>query len=264
MKLLITSIILAGSLLADSFTTRYDVNVGMFGKVGYADVSLEENQDTYEMKLVATLVGTAASLTGKRVETYISKGHILDGKYTPDSFIKIKKTTREERIQTYNFNHESKEVKLHEEKNKWVSEMKFDTIAFKLVKTDVQQKSDKTLSLEVFRDQDVLSSYLNTVKSCNSQNREYNLLAVGAHNDDRDVTLSFLEGLQREEVASSFSKDTGHIYNLHVQPIDQEEKTVDVLIAFDNDGHMKEAVLGNVFWIGEVNAKRVYHQVSSN
>jgi len=263
MKVLLLSLALAGVLFSHSFSTRYDVNIGMFGKVGYADVTLKENGNTYEMKLVATLVGTAATLTGKRVETYISKGHIIDGKYRPDSFVKIKKTTREEVVQNYHFDHEKKSIELIEDTSKWVSSTEFDTIAFKIIKNDVQEHSSKTSQVKNFTHQDVLSSYLNTAKSCNQDNKDYNLLAVGAYNEDRDVTLSFLDGLKREEIASSFSKDIGHIYNLHVEAIHKEDKTVDVLIAFDNDGHMKEAVFGDVFWIGEITANRVYHKVSS-
>ena len=264
MKLFLTLTFLASALFAQSFSTKYDVQVGMFGKVGVADVNLETDGNIYEMKVKATLTGTAASLTGNRVESYISKGHIDNGKYIPDTFTKIKTTTRKERIQVYSFDHTNKSVTLVEDKSEWVSSTKFDTIAFKIVKTDVKETSKDESTLPEYRAQDVLSSYLNTVKTCNAQNKNYDLVAIGAHNDDTDVTLSFLEGLDRREVASSFSNDIGNIYNLHVQPIDKEETTVDVHIAFDNDGHMKEAVLGNVFWIGEITAKRTYHQVTQN
>ena len=262
MRLLITTLILTGSLMAMDFSTRYDVNVGMFGKVGYADVSLTEEGNSYEMQLVATTTGTAATFTGKRIETYISKGQIIDGKYIPDTFVKIKKTTREEVTQTYSFDHVNKVINLLEEEDKWVSQTKFDTKAFKIVKTDTMESSTEKSVLPSYNGNDILSSYLNTKESCNAEQKEYNLLAIGAHNDETDVTLSFLDGLKRAKVASSFSPDTGNIYNLHVEPVDKDEKTIDVLIAFDNDGHMKEAVLGDVFWIGEIKAKRVYHQVT--
>ena len=262
MKLIITSLILIGSLLAGSFSTRYDVDVGVFGKVGYADVSLNEDESTYEIKLVATLIGTAAALTDKRVETYISKGKIEEGEYIPQTFIKVKKTNRKEKTLTYNFDHKKKEITVLEDRSKWVSETNFDPIAFKLVKKDVNIKSSKESTLKTFIDQDVLSSYLNTRKNCNAQNKEHTLLAIGARNDNKDVSLSFLDAVQRKQIASSFSNDTEHIYKLNVQSVKKDEKTVDILIALDNDGHIKEAVLGSVFWIGEVTAKRVYHQVS--
>jgi len=264
MKLFIFILLVSSSLFSDSFSTRYDVNVGMFGKVGYADVTLKEHSGKYEMKLVATLTGTAANLTGNRIDTYVSKGEILDGKYIPDTFIKIKKTNRKERVQTYSFDHINKTVALIETNSKWVSETKFDTKKFKLVKHDVQENSSSNTNLDNYHNQDILSAYLNTRDSCNAQNTEFDLLAVGAHNDDKDITLSFLEGIHKQEGAQHFSSKEGHIYNLSVIPIDKDEKRVDVLIALDNDGLIKEAVLGDIFWIGEVNAKRVYHQVSSN
>jgi hypothetical protein len=263
MRLLTTTIILAGSLISADFSTRYDVDVGMFGKVGYADITLKESPENYEMKLVAKTTGTAASLTGDRVETYISKGQRMAGKYIPDSFVKIKKTNQKERVQTYLFDHHSKTITLTEEASRWVSGKTFDSIAFKLVKTTTQEHSTSTTTLQTYNEDDVLSAYLNTKQSCNAQQKEHRLVAVGAHNDKKDITLSFLDGLQKTKAEASFSDDTGNIYKLHVRPIDKEDENIDVLIAFDNDGHMKEAVLGDVFWIGEIKATRVYHHVSS-
>ena len=264
MRLLIITLIFTGSLLAVDFSTRYDVDVGMFGKVGYADVTLSEDKDSYEMKVVATTTGTASTLTGKRIETYISKGKIISGQYQPDTFVRMKKTTRKERIQTYHFDHNKQEVILDQNEVKWITQTRFDTKKFKLVKEDVKDISNSRSVLSTYNNNDVLSAYLNTKQNCNTHQKEYNLLAVGAHNDKKDITVSFLEGLKKVEVASSFSKDIGNIYNLHVQPIDKDDTTVDVLLAFDNDGHMKEALLGNVFWIGEIKATRVYHQVARN
>ena len=263
MRLLTFTLILAVSLTAEDFSTRYDVNVGMFGKVGYADVTLNEDAKHYEIKLVATTTGTAATLTGDRIETYISKGQRKEGKYIPDSFIKIKKTNRKERIQTYTFDHKEKKISLIEEQTKLVSGTNFDAVAFKLVKVDTTEHSTATSTLDSYNENDLLSAYLNTRQSCNAQQKEYSLLAVGAHNDKKDITLSFLDGLQKEVAEASFSDGTGNIYKLHVQPIDTEDTSVDVLIAFDNDGHMKEALLGDVFWVGEIKAERVYHHLSS-
>jgi len=263
MRLLTFTLILAGSLIAADFSTRYDVDVGMFGKVGYADITLKEDSGHYEMRLVARTTGTAASLTGDRVETYISKGQRKAGKYIPDSFVKIKKTNQKERIQTYLFDHEAKTITLSEETDEWINGTTFDPITFKLVKTSTKDHSSSESTLQTYNEDDVLSAYLNTKQSCNAKKKEHHLLAVGAHNDKKDITLSFLDGLQKTKAEASFSDDIGNVYELHVKPIDKKDESIDVLIAFDNDGHMKEAVLGDVFWIGEIKARRVYHHVSS-
>ncbi|PNV84013.1 MAG: hypothetical protein C0627_02290 [Sulfurimonas sp.] len=73
-----------------------------------------------------------------------------------------------------------------------------------------------------------------------------------------------MEGSQRESAILNLSEETQDIYNLHVEPFDKDDDIVDVLIAFDNDGLLKEAFLGEVFWIGKVTAKRVYHKISRN
>lgn len=255
------TILLASVLFSNDFSTRYDVNVGIFGKVGYADISLETQDDTYIMRMNAKTTGTAAKLTGNREETYISQGHIKEGKYIPDTFTKIKTTSRISREQVYHFNHIQKKIKLIQKNSEWVTRTSFDAMAFKLLKKEVQEHSTQESSLSEFVPQDVLSSYLNVLNSCNKQNKEHNLVAIGAHNDEKDINISFLAGEQRQEVLALFSQDIGNIYNLNVTPLDKEEKVVDVLVALDNDGLMKEAILGDVFWIGKVKAQRVYTQV---
>ncbi len=263
MRLFMIILVLSSSLLAKDFSTRYNVDVGMFGRVGYADLLLKEDGEHYEIILVAKTTGTAAKLTGQRRETYISKGDIVGGKYIPQTFVRIKKTTHSERKQTYHFDHKNKQITLDQDETKRVKESTFDTIAFKIIKQERIKRSNEHSILPYYNKDDVLSSYLNTKQSCNAHHKEFSLLAVGAHNDKKDITLSFLDGLKKEQAASSFSKETGDIYNLQVKPVDKEDEAIDVLIAFDNDGHIKEAVLGDIFWIGEVKATRIYHHVAS-
>jgi len=263
MKLILIILLIATNLLAKDYTTRYDVKVGMFGKVGYADVSLNENDSSYEMKLVAKLTGTAASLTGNRVESYISKGKIIDGKYMPDTFTKILKTNSEEEVLTYTFEHKAKRLTLNEKKEEIIKGTKFDAMSFKIISTKEIKKSDTTKVLDKYIDTDILSTYLNTSKSCNTKHLDYDLVAIGARNDRNSITVSLLNELNQENIKDSFSKDVGNIYNLHVEPFDKEKTTVDILLAYDNDGLMKEAILGNVFWIGEIKAVRSYHNVAN-
>ncbi|MCF6339823.1 MAG: DUF3108 domain-containing protein [Sulfurimonas sp.] len=262
MKFFLLTFILIGSVYAKDFSTRYDINVDMFGKVGYADITLKENGNTYEAKLIANTVDIAATLLGNRVETFTSKGKIVDGKYIPDIFIKTKTSTRKSRQQTYHFNHDKKEITLIEKKSKLVKSTKYNPIKFKIARKDIIKKSSKEIVLDTYRGDDILSSYLNTQARCNSDQKQYNLLAIGAYNNKNDVTLSYLDGLQKTSASSHFAKNTQNIYNLHVKPIDEDKSTVNILIAFDNDGIVKEAFLGEIFWIGKITAKRVYHKVS--
>jgi hypothetical protein len=263
MKLLLTTIALVGSLLAVDFTTQYDVEVGMFGKVGVADIALQEDASSYEITLSAKLIGTAASLTGNRVETYISKGKIVDGQYVPDTFTKVTTSDDLDETLVYNFNHETQTVNLDKKTVETIRGTRFDAMKFKIVATEELKKSSGSEVLENYVSSDILSSYLNTRKSCNAAHANYDLVAIGARNDRNNITVSFLDSLQKAQVKESFSADTGNIYKLNIEPLDKDNKTVNILMAFDNDGLMKEAVLGDAFWIGEIRAKRVYHDVAN-
>ena len=264
MRLFIMSIILVASLVAKDFTSRYDVNIGMFGTIGYIDMIVKEDENSYEMSIVAKTIGTVATLTKDRKELFTSKGKIVDGKYIPDVFVKTRTTNYKSRVQTYVFNHETKKITMTQNESKLVSSTSFDPIAFKIISKENIEKSTKVKVLDTYDVNDVLSIYLNAKMDCNSNLKEYPLLAVGAKNDKNDVTLTFLDGADKKDVIASFSNDTKNIYNLHVKPNDKDKETVDILVAFDNDGHMKEAYLGDIFWVGEVRAKRVYKRLSAN
>ena len=264
MRLFIMSIILVASLVAKDFTSRYDVNIGMFGTIGSIDMIVKEDENSYEMKVIAKTTGTVATLTKDREELFTSKGKIIDGKYIPDVFVKSRITNYKSRVQTYVFNHETKEITMTQNNTKVVSSTSFDPIAFKIISKEDIEKSTKTEVLDRYNANDVLSAYLNARISCNSNAKDYPLLAVGAKNHENDVVLTFLDGSDKEDAIASFSNDTKNIYNLHVKPTNRNKETVDILIAFDNDGHMKEAYLGDIFWVGEVRAKRVYKRLSVN
>lgn len=272
MKIFLIALFLVASMEAQNFSSRYDVNVSMFGRVGYADITLKESEGSYEAKLVATTVDIAATLLGNRVETFISKGKIVNKKYIPQSFVKSKVSTRKSITSTYIFNHNEKEVTLIEEKTKLVSRSNFNPATFEITTKDVKVESKNESILDDYIADDVLSSYLNTKAGCKNEEKFYALMAIGAHNDENNVTLTCLEGVKKESAMLNFkesailnfSDNTHKIYNLHVEPFDKDESIVDVLIVYDNDGLLNEALLGEVFWIGKITAKRVYHKLTRN
>lgn len=264
MKQFLILFLFIGSIYAQDFSTRYDVHVTLFGNVGYSDVTLKEDGNNYEIKLVANTIGTAAVLLRHRVETYISKGKIIKGRYIPDCFIKIKETTKKTTKDTYTFNHELQEITLVEEKTKLVNKMQFNPVNFEVISKEVKESSKNERVLETYKDEDVLSSYLNTKTNCNKDRKSCQLIALGAHDEKNNIILSYLEGKQKESAQSNFSGNVGNIYNLHVEPLDKDDSIVDVLIAFDNDGLLKEALMDEIFWVGKITAKRVYHKISSN
>ena len=259
MKQIIILLVLTSSLLSANFSAHYDVDVSLFGKVGYININLDEKNENYTMELVAKTSGAAAALTQNRTETYISKGKIINNNYVPDSFVKIKKTNHKTRIQTYHFEHDKKKISFIEEKEKLVTSSGFDPISFKITESQEIKTSKNESILDRYHTDDVLSSYLNT-KNSFDRKKEYVLEAIGAHNDEKDVSLHLLDDKQKASIISHFSNDIVRVCNLHVKPVDKNEKVVDVLMAFGDDGHLKEAYLGDIFWIGQVTAKRTDHK----
>lgn len=263
MKYIVLAFLFASSIFAQDFSTRYNVHVSLFDHVGYADVTLKEDGKNYEIKLVAYTIGVAATLLSNRVETFISKGKIINGRYIPDTFVKIKETTKKTKHLTYSFNHDKKEIKLVEETTKLVNRLRFDSNS-NLTFKEVKETSKEEKIEDQYMDSDSLSAYLNTKINCNAKQKTYNLVAVGAHNDKNNVLVSYLEGKDKNSAISKFSTNAENIYNLHVEPFDKSDRIVDVLVTFDNDGYMKEAFMGEVFWVGKITAKRVYHKLTSN
>lgn len=262
MRIFLIILLFANYVFAKDISIRYDVNVGMFGRVGYADLRLKEDGENYEAKLSAIMVGVAAVLTGNWVETFTSSGKIIDGRYIPNKFVKTQTRTTRNRIQTYYFNHDKKEIKLIQDKTKVVSHAKFSPIDFKIYYEDVNETSHKELILDNYLQDDSLSAYFNAKLNCNAKKKIYNLLAISARNDKNNVTLSYLVGQEKESALLNFSNDIKDIYNIHVEPFDKDDETVDVLVAFDKNGDMKEALLGEIFWIGKITANRVYQNTT--
>lgn len=257
-------ILFVNSLAAREFITRYDVHVPMFGKVGYADVTFIQNGDDYEINLVANTVGTAALLLRNRIEVFISKGKVVDGRYIPDSFVKIKETTKKTKHETYYFNHDKKEISVIEESTKLVNRLKFNPDTFKVTLKEVKESSRKEEVLDTYKNADALTAYLNAKANCDTPEGFYKLIAVGAHDEKNNIVVSRLEGSEKKSAKLKFSSTASHIYNLHVEPFDKSDSIVDVLVALDDDGLLKEAFMGEIFWIGKITANRVYHNITRN
>lgn len=264
MKYFFILLLFLSSAFAQDFSTRYDVHVSLLGNVGHADIELKESAESYEIKLVATTTGVAAALLKNRVETFVSRGKIVEGKYLPDVFIKTKETTKKSKRTAYYFDHEKREIRVVEEKSELVNKVRFNPVSFELISEEVKKSSKEQSIFDEYKNNDVLSSYLNTRKECNNAAASYSLKAVGAHDDKNDITVSLLQGEEREAAASNFSGSEKEIYDLHVEPFDKDDSIVDVLIVFDNDGLLKEALLGEIFWVGKITAKRVYHKITRN
>ncbi|ABB43679.1 hypothetical protein Suden_0398 [Sulfurimonas denitrificans DSM 1251] len=251
--------LVVSTLFAKEISSRYEIEVTLFKKVGYADIIFKEDGKNYETTLTVTAVGMAATLLRNRFETFTSRGKIVDGRYVPDIFIKTKEDNKRSRTQTYYFDHHKNEIKLIEEKTKLVNKASFNSSNLCITYRDVNESSREEKIEEQYFKNDSLTIYLNAIKNCNARSREYPLYAIGAHNDENSVLLSYLD--KKKDTKINSLQDSDYLYNLNVEPFDKSDTIVDVLIALDSDGTLKEAFMGEVFWIGKITAKRIYHNV---
>lgn len=253
-KYILIVLISINTLFAKEVSSRYEVVVTLFKKVGYADIIFKEDGENYEINLQVTTKGMAATLLKNRAESFTSKGKIVNGIYIPDIFIKTKEDTKRSRVQTYFFDHEKKEVKLIEDKSKLVRTSTFS------LKSKTKNSREEKIEDEYAQD-DALSAYLNVKNNCNLKKNEYKLFAIGANNDKNSVSLSCLDKNKHSEISSL--KEDDYLYNLNVNPFDKNDDIVDVLVALDSDGILKEAFMGEVFWVGKITAKRIHHKVTN-
>lgn len=266
MKFFIIFFLFYYTLAALEVSTRYNVYATMFGHVGYCDVDIREDKEQYEIKAVAKTIDTAAVLLRNRVETFISRGKIKNGKYIPDIFIKTKETTKKTRVQTYSFNHDKEEVILVEEKINVVNKMSFDSKSFKFALKEVEERSTKEEVLDNYMADDTLSIYLNSKNGCDFSQKKHAIIAIGANNDKNNIHYECLEGMKKSVAVKKLSDSVflKNIYNLHVEPLDKDDKIVDVVVAYDNDGFLKEGLMDKIFWVGSMRAIRVNHKILKN
>lgn len=261
MKIVLLFFLFASSFFARESMTRYNVHATLFGHVGYCDVFIKENERTYEIKAIAQTIGVASLLLKGRVEIFESRGIIKDGRYIPNIFIKTKKTTKRTRVQTYTFNHEKKEVLLVEEKIKIVKKTRFDSQDFKFVTREVEEKSKKEELLDPYLADDTLSIYLNSRYGCDSAQKRHPIFALGAHNDKNNIYYECLTDKRKTAAQQKFGSDAHIIYNLHVEPLDKDDKVVDTLFVYDKDGLLQEGLMDKIFWVGSMRAIRVSHKI---
>ncbi|MDR0407762.1 MAG: DUF3108 domain-containing protein, partial [Campylobacteraceae bacterium] len=95
---------------------KYEVKYGVF-HLGEATAFLKVQENgSYETKITAKATGFAATLSGKRVETYKSVGKLIDGKFVPKSLEKVRSSNKKTKSVTYTFDHEQKQVAMFEER----------------------------------------------------------------------------------------------------------------------------------------------------
>ncbi len=114
MKKIILFLTLSISLFAYTSVNNltFESGISIYGKVGFVDVTLEENHDaqTYKMQAIASSTGVVKALSNNRKDIFISEGNIKNGIYLPTKFTRKTLKTDYEKLTTYIFDYEKNKV----------------------------------------------------------------------------------------------------------------------------------------------------------
>jgi hypothetical protein len=193
MKYIIAMLMLGTTLLANSITLKYDLDVSLFGTVGYADIIYTEGDGHYRMEARARAVGSVASLTGNYTETYISEGTVRKGKFIPEVFVKIKRTDSEFNEERYLFDHVHKTVTETHHKELKVSTHRFDVVSMR-IKNDISTEiSDDTKVMKRYAADDPLSTFLNARSVLKGERSDVLIDAIAIKSEDTAIISKLLQ-----------------------------------------------------------------------
>ena len=137
MRLILIAIFSA--IISQAATTTYNVTSSRFGLVGTSVLKTTIDDDKYTSTLTSTLKGTAATFTNDRVETYISRGTIVNSEYIPDKFTKLTEQSDKKICKTFVFNHSDKTITTNEHSVRTLDESTFDPIKFMIVSRSYEE-----------------------------------------------------------------------------------------------------------------------------
>ena len=234
-KAVFTLLVLNVYVIAHTSVTelKYEGGISLYGKVGIADVKLEEDftNNTYKMKVTTSSVGLVKKLSANRKDIYLSEGSIEDGTYLPKKFTRLVIKDDYYKKTTYTFDYDNSEVVKREisKKVKYISE--FDIDQMKLIDRKTLAEEDISEYID-FKTNDYLSLFLNLRKG-NLKNGAISYI------DKKDKDSVNLINQNLFEVQKDFGEDVYRVGFLNDKSL-FFEKAVAQDIAFYGDAYIKK------------------------
>ncbi|MDR1555401.1 MAG: DUF3108 domain-containing protein [Campylobacteraceae bacterium] len=211
---------------------KYRVKYGVIN-LGEATASLKiDKNGSYETEVKARAIGLAATLSGKRIETYKSTGKVVNGKLVPDILEKTRSSNKKTKQVIYTFDHEQQQVAVFEER------------------CDKKGCSNSSEILPEYAQNDILTLYHNVaLMFSKSGAKELNASAVASK---QPVHVIIPEGKQLKTAKKAF-KDAEGLYLLVIlnQDIFSSDKG-ELYINLDDDMIVSKAVLKNTTLFGDI------------
>ncbi len=234
-RIFLVLVLLSQMAGAKVLTATYEVSYGIFQTMGIADARFETREDdTYSIRIEARTTGIAKLLSNNRVEVYESHGRIINGKLTPDKYIKIRRTDSKKTTKIYTFDHRKKTV-------------------FKELIEGIDWDKETN---DFYAPEDILSLFFN-VKQYMKLRQNQVLYAVGANKNDGRIDVVFPRGKELERLEKELEMSDGVFVKVILNDKIFSSANGELLINLDEEGLCEKAILEDVLLFGDIVGKRV-------
>ena len=201
MKTLILSLLLALGLMAQDHSAKYDISMKMLGEIGKSTLSMHQSDEVYEIKMHIQM---DKSLKDEE-HSYESYGHIENGVYVPERFVKYIREGDKEVTSYYIFNHENKQIEKY-------TTTKENKSIFGIFSSDEQVVTKNFELLTEFTENDTLTTFLNAKRLLKGKSKMA-VNSVGFRKDERNISLHHTNGEYKLTIKDKEASDD---YAIHV------------------------------------------------
>lgn len=246
-------------LMGVTLTGKYIVSFSVFGKIGEADVSMEEMGGRYHIHVDGYLTGMAAALGAHRHETHDSYGTVHEGVYLPDRYVKDRRSDTRDETTVYTFDHKAKTVTKERTKRYVRNGSRFDPAQMKIVDVSEDVKEHAVQAVPYYAPNDLLSLFFNVKNFLKEIPRGGQSVqhSVGATNKKGEVLITNPNGEKRRALARLMPDNDDRLITVVVDEDIFESEKGELYLNLDDNYLAIEAMLKDVLLFGDIRAKRI-------
>lgn len=261
-RLCMISALLLSPLFGKSISAGYDVTFSVFGKIGEALLSFDQDEGRYSIYINAGLTGSAASIGQNRREIHESFGIIENGVLLPELYKITRSSSFFFNESFFAFNHEDDTIERHRIRTKIESESHFDLQQMGFVTNETNRTTYSSNPIPFYAKNDILSLFFN-VKSLLKeipQGKEKLIHAVGGSNKKGEIIVTNPAGEKRRELASLMPTHENRLITVIVDQDIFKSDRGELYVSLDSDTLAKEAMLKDVLLFGDIHGYRVWQK----
>jgi len=216
---------------------KYEGKISIYGKVGVADITLEEDSDkkNYKMRVETSSIGLVKALSSNRHDIFISEGIIKDGLYLPHKFTKQTLSDNLNEMTAYLLDYENNTLLKTVKVKKTVHYYSYDIQNFEIIPRQKIIETDESEYID-FQSNDYLTLYLNL---------KNDKLKIG--------NISYID--KKDE-------DSLQLTNKNLFEVQKDNGKTKYNISFLNDNGLlfKRAVALHIFFYGDASIEKLYEK----